>query len=224
MRRGREDPERVERPVPEPGPSDDRAHRDRCRTPGSRPTSRGGRPSRTARPSGTTQRSWPGATVGWAWPSRANRYGSSSFVPLTETDPSSLTSTVSPATPITRLMYGVPSACCVQDGRRVEDDDVAPVVRAEMGGQLVDEDVLLGLERVLHRLLLDAVRLSDEVLDDEEDERGSGRASRRSRRDSPRGVDSQGRQYRGARPAQARWVTRPTPSGRVRRRVRTATA
>jgi hypothetical protein len=41
-----------------------------------------------------------------------------------------------------------------------------------MGGQLVDQDVLLGLERVLHRLLLDAVRLSDEVLDDEEDEEG----------------------------------------------------
>ena len=38
--------------------------------------------------------------------------------------------------------------------------------------QLVDQDVLVGLERALHRLLLDLVRLGDEVLDDEEDDEG----------------------------------------------------
>ncbi len=53
---------------------------------------------------------------------------------------------------------------------RLEDDDVAAVVRVEAGRQLVHEDVLIGLERALHRLLLDLVRLRDEVLDDEEDE------------------------------------------------------
>ena len=41
-----------------------------------------------------------------------------------------------------------------------------------MGGQLVDEDVLVGFERRLHRLLLDSIGLSDEGLDDPEDQEG----------------------------------------------------
>jgi hypothetical protein len=41
-----------------------------------------------------------------------------------------------------------------------------------VGRQLVDEDVLIGFERVLHRHLLDAIWLGDEVLDDEEDDEG----------------------------------------------------
>ena len=55
-------------------------------------------------------------------------------------------------------------------GRRLEDDDVAPLVRVEPGRQLVDEDVLSRLKGPLHRLLLDLVRLGDEGLDDEEDD------------------------------------------------------
>ena len=38
--------------------------------------------------------------------------------------------------------------------------------------QLVDQHVLLRLQRPLHRLLLDLVRLGDEVLDDDEDDEG----------------------------------------------------
>ena len=53
---------------------------------------------------------------------------------------------------------------------RLEDDDVATVVGVEPRGELVDEHVLILFERPLHRLLLDLVRLSDEVLDDEEDQ------------------------------------------------------
>ena len=69
---------------------------------------------------------------------------------------------MSPPTPMTRLMNGV---AVVLDpvGRRLEHDDVAPLVGVEAGRQLVDQDVLLGLQRVLHRLLLDLVRLGDEV-------------------------------------------------------------
>ena len=93
-----------------------------------------------------------------------------SFVPLRKTEPSR-TSTVSPPTPITRLMYGSPPDATQFLGR-VEDDDVAALVRVEVGRQLVDEDVLVGLERVLHRHLLDPVRLGDERLDDPEDDEG----------------------------------------------------
>ena len=57
-------------------------------------------------------------------------------------------------------------------GRRLEDDDVAALVLVEPRRQLVDEDVLLGLQGPLHRLLLDLVRLGDEVLDDDEDDEG----------------------------------------------------
>ena len=55
-------------------------------------------------------------------------------------------------------------------GGRREDDDVAALVRVEARRQLVHQDVLVGLQRVLHRLLLDLVRLGDERLDDEEDD------------------------------------------------------
>ena len=55
-------------------------------------------------------------------------------------------------------------------GRRREDDDVAALVGVESRRQFVDQDVLLGLQRVLHRLLLDLVRLGDERLDDKEDD------------------------------------------------------
>ena len=75
---------------------------------------------------------------------------------------------MSPASPITRLMNGVPSSPHSSGG--CEDDDVAALVRVEPRRQLVDEHVLLWLQRPLHRLLLDLVRLCDEVLDDEEDE------------------------------------------------------
>ena len=68
-----------------------------------------------------------------------------------------------------------------------------------MGRQLVDEDVLLGLERVLHRLLLDPVGLSDEVLDDEEDEQGQDERLDDLEETAPGRRLSQGRQYRGAR-------------------------
>jgi len=55
-------------------------------------------------------------------------------------------------------------------GRRLEDDDVAALVRVDPGRQLVDKDVLSWLQGHLHRLLLDLVRLGDEGLDDEEDD------------------------------------------------------
>jgi hypothetical protein len=51
-------------------------------------------------------------------------------------------------------------------------DDVAAGVVVPARRQLVDEDVLVLLERVLHRLLLDLERLCDERLDDEEDDEG----------------------------------------------------
>ena len=54
----------------------------------------------------------------------------------------------------------------------IEDDDVTALVVVEAGRELVDEHVLIRLERPLHRLLLDPVRLCDEVLDDEEDDEG----------------------------------------------------
>ena len=95
-------------------------------------------------------------------------YGSSSATPLTYTSPSSLTSTVSPGRPMTRLMNGVSSLGPVW--RRVEHDDVAAVVVVPARRQLVDEDVLAGLQGPLHRLLLHLVRLRDEGLDDEEDD------------------------------------------------------
>ena len=57
-------------------------------------------------------------------------------------------------------------------GRGSEHDDIAPLVGIEARRQLVDQDVLLGFQRVLHRLLLDLVRLGDERLDDEEDDEG----------------------------------------------------
>jgi hypothetical protein len=44
------------------------------------------------------------------------------------------------------------------------------LVRVEFWGQLVDENVLVRLERRLHRLLSDLVRLCDEGLDDKEDD------------------------------------------------------
>src|SRR5206468_12962240 len=53
-----------------------------------------------------------------------------------------------------------------------EDHDVAALVGVQPRRQLVDQDVLIGLQRVLHRLLLDLVRLSDEILDDKEDDQG----------------------------------------------------
>src|SRR4029079_2739662 len=57
-------------------------------------------------------------------------------------------------------------------GRRVEDHDVAALVRVESRRQLVDEDVLVRLERRLHRLRADLVRLRDERLNHEEDDEG----------------------------------------------------
>ena len=53
---------------------------------------------------------------------------------------------------------------------RGEDHDVTTLVGIEPGGQLVDEDVLVGLQRVLHGHLFDHVRLGDEGLDDDEDD------------------------------------------------------
>ncbi len=78
-------------------------------------------------------------------------------------------STVSPPSPMTRLMNGV-SSSWIQSGGGREDDDVATLVRVESRRQLVHQDVLVGFQRVLHRLLLDLVRLGDERLDDEEDD------------------------------------------------------
>ena len=66
-------------------------------------------------------------------------------------------------------MNGV-SFSWTHDCRRVEHDDVAASVGPDAGGQLVDQDVLARLERPLHRLLLHLVRLSDEVLDEQEDD------------------------------------------------------
>ena len=58
----------------------------------------------------------------------------------------------------------------------VEDDDVAPRVVVEARRELVDEQVLLGLEGVEHGLLLDAEGLDDERRDDEvEDDRETDR-------------------------------------------------
>ena len=69
-------------------------------------------------------------------------------------------------------MNGVLRPPSTHAGGRLEDDDVAPRVVVEARRQLVDEDVLVGLERALHRLLLDPVGLGDERLDDEEDDEG----------------------------------------------------
>ena len=55
-------------------------------------------------------------------------------------------------------------------GRRVEYDDVAAVVVVEVGRDLVHEDELIGHQCVLHGSLLNPVRLSDEELDDQEDQ------------------------------------------------------
>jgi hypothetical protein len=55
---------------------------------------------------------------------------------------------------------------------RVENDDVAALEGVEPRGELVDEHVLVRLERLLHRLLFHPVRLGDECLDDEEDDQG----------------------------------------------------
>src|SRR4029078_3248608 len=50
--------------------------------------------------------------------------------------------------------------------------DIAPLVGVEARGERLDETVLVRLQRRLHRLLADLVRLGDEGLDDkEEDER-----------------------------------------------------
>ena len=128
-------------------------------------------PIRNRSPWGTIHECWsPWTVVGWggAVGGSAYRYGSSIWVPLMKTWPSWM-STVSPPSPMTRLMNGVPSSW-TQSGRRREHDDVAPLVGVEAGRQLVDQDVLLRLQRVLHRLLLDLVRLGDERLDDEEDD------------------------------------------------------
>ena len=54
----------------------------------------------------------------------------------------------------------------------IEHDDVAALVGIEPWRQLVDQHVLLRLQRPLHRLLLDLVRLGDEVLDDDKDDEG----------------------------------------------------
>ena len=68
--RRREDPEDVDRPVAQPGPADDLLDSGRARTSANRPSSRDGRPSGTARRSGSTHRfSSPGTVVGWAGPS-----------------------------------------------------------------------------------------------------------------------------------------------------------
>ena len=117
---------------------------------------------------GISQVSWPPVTtVGWP----SYRYGSwrRDAVDVHERRPGPRT--VSPGRPMTRLMYGVP----LPGGprlRRIEHDDVAPPVVVEARRQLVDEDVLVRLERALHRHLLDPVRLRHEVLDDEEDDEG----------------------------------------------------
>ena len=63
------------------------------------------------------------------------------------------------------------AALVVAGGRR-ENDHVAAAVVVESGGQLVDQDVLAGLERILHRHLLDLVRLGHEILDDEKNDEG----------------------------------------------------
>ena len=117
---------------------------------------------------------------------------------------------MSPATPMTRLMYGVPSSCC-QVGGRVEDDDVAALVGVEARRQLVDEDVLVRLEGRLHRLLLDLVRLGDERLDDEEDDEGEDErlddleeAPEAGVWSTSRGVYGDGRRGRGRRTARTR--------------------
>ena len=110
---------------------------------------------------------------------------------------------MSPPTPMTRLMNGVPSTWAPV-GRRLEDDDVAALVGVEAGGQLVDQDVLVRLQGPLHRLLLDLVGLRDEVLDDEEDDEGEGEGLDDLEEAPERGPfahkavgGSQGRQYRG---------------------------
>ena len=109
---------------------------------------------------------------------------------------------------MTRLMNGVPSSWTQSAGRR-EHDDVAPLVGVEAWRQLVHQDVLLRLQRVLHRLLLDLVRLGDERLDDEEDDEGESERLRRSRGDTRAWVvGSQDAQYRGWRRGRRR------PSGR----------
>ena len=53
---------------------------------------------------------------------------------------------------------------------RVEHDDVATGIGRPARRQLVDQDVLVGHQRRLHRALLDLVGLRDEGLDAEEDE------------------------------------------------------
>ena len=100
---------------------------------------------------------------------------------------------------MTRLMNGVRSGCTQSVGW-LEDDDVAALVGVEPGRQLVHQHVLLGLQRVLHRLLLDLVRLCDEVLDDEEDDEGE-----RERLD-----DLEGAPERGSFGHEVdAWLTRP---------------
>ena len=98
---------------------------------------------------------------------------------------------------MTRLMNGVPSVGAQSSGG-VEDDDVAALVGVEARRQLVDEDVLVGLQRVLHRLLLDLVRLGDEVLDDEEDDQGEDERLDDLEETPERGSSAhKTRQYRG---------------------------
>jgi hypothetical protein len=55
---------------------------------------------------------------------------------------------------------------------RSEDDDVPTRVRVEARCELVDENVLVGQQRYFHALLLDAVGLGNEALDEPEDDDG----------------------------------------------------
>ena len=67
----------------------------------------------------------------------------------------------------------------------MEHDDVAAGVVVETRGELVDEQVLVGLERRLHRFLLHTIRLDHEGLDDHvEDDRQDDR-----RRDLDEGIE-----------------------------------
>ena len=85
--------------------------------------------------------------------------------------PSSPIRTVSPGSPMIRLMNGVPVLVLPALGR-MEHDDVAALVRVEPRGELVDQHVLVRLERPLHRRLAHLERLRDERLDDEERHEG----------------------------------------------------
>src|SRR2546423_14103092 len=57
-------------------------------------------------------------------------------------------------------------------GRRVEHDDLAPTRIAEVVDQLVDENPVVDVERVLHRLRRDVERLQHEGPDENRDHDG----------------------------------------------------